>query len=483
MSYSKNKITVKEGMGGSAGFSSALAVVGISEITYPDIITISSMDEIEKKFGDGPLRDFLVDAYSFDTKPVSYVLAIPGSIKGTKSAVKVNSANTGVGSITVSGDPHNEYAIELEIVSSGGLNNGTFSIKVDERLIVNVATIPDTGTYILGNTGLTLTFVPGSPVGEAVSFASGDIFSLKTTAPTATNEELLDAVNKLLATKKKYRLIAIPHITEMSFWAAFDSILEMETDKNKFVRGVTMCRDVSNAETPDQYVNAMSETERGIIQCKRVGVVLSRAAIADSVNGNSDVRSVIGKYVGWLLRNKIFESPAKTANGAISGILDFAYYIEGSDSVKFSEGHLKTLDKSGFITVRNYYEKDGIFFTSGRMLVDETSDFGEIMNCSVMDKACTLVAERLFPYFNKDEEIGADGSIQGIDYIKSWGQKPLTDMKNIYGEISGGTFIVPKNQDLLLTKELSYFVDIIPKGYIVSLRGEIRFINPSTGGN
>lgn len=467
MGYSKNKINVVEGLGGYSSPSNAMAVIGIAEKTYNDIIAISNLNEIEEKLGEGELRDFLTDAFSFDSTPVAYVMSIAGSISGTISSVTEN--KTGDGSISVSGNPRNRYNIVVEILSDGGLNEATFKVVSDNRTIVTKATIPANGIYQLGNTGLTLTFTAGTN-----GFKMFDTFSFYTTAPKAANEEVLEALEKVLDSKKKYRFIAIPIETQKALWSAIDTRLEMETDKNKFTRCITMCRDVANNETLDQYVNAMTTTERGTIQCKRVAVVLSRAKIVDAKYGNEDVRSVIGKYCGWLLRNKIQESPAKTMLGSISGILDFAYY----NNKKFSEGHLKDIDKSGFVTIRDYYEKDGVYFTSGRMLVDETSDFAEIMNCFVMDKACSVVAERLFVYLNKDETVGVDGTLPGISYLKAWGQQPLDDMRDIYNEISQGYFIVPDNQNILQTKELIYYVDIIPKGYITSLRGTIKFINP-----
>lgn len=471
MGYSKNSITVQDGGLGvsSASTTNVMAVVGISEKTYSDIITISSLSEIEKKFGEGELRDFLVDAFSFKKKPTAYVLSIAGSIDGTISEVKKTGSSP---SLAVTGTPRNEYSVVVEIKGDGDLNAGTFAAYVDNRTVVSKATIPLDGKYVLGNTGLTLNFPAGS-------YVTGDTFTFDTTAPKATNEELLDAVNKLLASKKKFRFVAVPVVTNYVFWSAFDTLLEGETDKNKFIRGVTMCRDVNSGETVDQYVNVMTGTERGIIQCLRTAVVLSRGKIADAVNGNEDTRSVIGKYCGWMLGNKVYESPAKTELGAVSGITGFASYIENAEKVTFSAGHLKLLDSAGYVTIRDYYEKEGAWFTSGRMLCDETSDYAEIMNCSVMDRVCSVVAETLFKFLNRDVEIGTDGSIAGIENLKSQGQLPLDRLKDITREISSGTFVVPEGQDILSTKNLEYYVEVIPKGYLVTLTGVIRFTNPN----
>ncbi len=480
MGYSKNTITVKDGALGSGGgyASNAFAIVGISEKIPKGIITISSISEIEDMIGEGQLRDFLVDAFSFKTPPIAYVKVIAGSIAGTKSSIA--KTGTGKGTFTIAGDPRNEYKIKITILSEGGLNVATFQAEVDGRLLPK-ATVPELGTgYALGNTGLTLTFDDGAPQVGEVAFAKDDTFEFTTTAPSATNEEVLNAIDEVFEAKKSFRVLCIALQTDKVFWSVFQSRLEAETDKNFFCRGLTFCRDKIDSETRDQYITKLTtpEQERGMVEGKRIQVVQSVCEIVDAVNGNTDYRNVMGKYLGWIMQNKIYESPAKTLLGAVGGLEAIKKYLESGEQKLFSEGHIKALDKSGFVTVRTYHEKAGIYFTSGRTLCDEGSDFGEIMNCFVMDKACTVVAQRLFNLFNKDEDIGEDGTIQGLSYIKAYGQQPLDDMKYINAEISSGTFIVPKTQDLLKTKNLNYFVEIVPKGYIVTLTGTINFVNP-----
>ncbi|HOV12933.1 MAG TPA: DUF2586 family protein [Spirochaetota bacterium] len=480
MGFSKNTITVKDGALGSAGgyASNAFAIIGISEKIPEGIITISSISEIEDMIGEGQLRDFLVDAFSFKTPPIAYVKVIAGSIAGTKSAI--TKTGTGKGTFTIAGDPRNEYKIKITILSEGGLNVATFQAEVDGRLLAK-ATVPALGTgYTLGNTGLTLTFDDGNPQAGEIAFAKDDTFVFTTTAPSATNEEVLNAIDEVFEAKKSFRVLCVALQTDKVFWSVFQSRLEAETDKNFFCRGLTFCRDKIDSETRDQYITKLTtpEQERGMVEGKRIQVVQSVCEIVDAINGNTDYRSVMGKYLGWIMQNKIYESPAKTLLGAVGGLEAIKKYLESGEQKLFSEGHIKALDKAGFVTVRTYHEKAGIYFTSGRTLCDEASDFGEIMNCFVMDKACTVVAQRLFNLFNKDEDIGSDGTMLGLNFIKAYGQQPLDDMKYINQEISSGTFIVPKTQDLLKTKNLNYFVEIVPKGYIVTLTGTINFVNP-----
>jgi hypothetical protein len=143
---SANKITIKDGSLGASAASAdnAAAVIGISSINPDDVITISSIEEIEPKLGEGPLRDFLVDAFSFSNPGVCYVKSITGSNEGKISEIKAAKTNSkeGTGKITLDGKPVNAYDVRIEIIENGSLNEGGFQVFVDERLVIKPTTIP-----------------------------------------------------------------------------------------------------------------------------------------------------------------------------------------------------------------------------------------------------------------------------------------------------------------------------------------------------
>jgi hypothetical protein len=186
------KNTILDGAMGVGGADSTgnFAVIGVAAIPSNGILTFVDPADVEKTIGDGPLRDVMVSALSI-AKTTIYAIALEGTVAGTKSSVLSDEANTGSGTVTVSGNPRNEYDVLVEILSDGGLNEATFRVTLD-GLAGKIITVPDdTGQYAIPNTGLTITFVPED------GFKAGDTFS--TTAPAATN----GAVSNLSGEKRE----------------------------------------------------------------------------------------------------------------------------------------------------------------------------------------------------------------------------------------------------------------------------------------
>jgi hypothetical protein len=460
-------------LGASAGYPSGkFAVIGVSEKFSDEIKTIVDFNDVEELFGNGPLRDFLEGAFSLKKQPIVYALSIEGTVAGIVSTVTAGNSNTGVGTITVGGSPRNEYEVKIIIDSSGGLNEAVFYTIIDGVESKKI-TVPDTpGTYEIPNTGLTLTFNPGSPTGEEVSFAKYDEFSFTTTAPKATNIELLDALEKLLLEKKDFSFIAIDGITTKDFWVSLDTRLMTEESKNRYIFAICQSRKIADGETIDAYVNLLAGSEHPQTPLSRVQVVAAFAKEND-LKGQIDIRPMTGKYCGWLSAMcKEQERPGKVKLGAIPGITK----IYPKD---INEGHISQLDDAGYVTLCTYNNKKGIFFTRGRMMNELNSDFKIVTHRRLMDKACSLVYEKQIEFINDDVEVSTkDGSPEGLDYFKAYSEMPLNDMEKDK-QISGFELTIPEGQNILSDETLSFELAIVPKGYIGIIRGTIYYKNPT----
>jgi hypothetical protein len=210
------KNTLLDGAMGVGGADSTgnFAVIGVAAIPSNGILTFVDPADVEKNIGDGPLRDVIVSALSI-AKTTVYAYALEGTDPGTKSAVTSGTANTGNGTVTVSGNLRNEYDVLVEILSDGGLNEATFRVTID-GLVGKIITVPDNkGEYIIPHTGLTITFAPGND-----GFKEGDTFSFSTTAPAATNGEVLAAIDQIFDAKLDIEWITITGISDAPLWAA-----------------------------------------------------------------------------------------------------------------------------------------------------------------------------------------------------------------------------------------------------------------------
>ncbi|MBN2546566.1 MAG: DUF2586 family protein [Spirochaetes bacterium] len=459
-------------LGASAGFPSGkIAVIGVSGIVPQGIIFLSDFSKVFEIFGDGPLRDFLQGAFAFKKKPTVYAKALTGSTAGTVSAV--TSVKTGVGDITVAGDPRNEYDIQIMIDVEGGLNEAVFHYVIDGKESKKI-TVPNTpGTYAIPNTGLTLTFVPGTPEPEEESYEAGDVYFFSTTAPTATNADILEAVNELLIQKKDFSILAIAGKSDKALWTALNTLLLTEEGKNNFKMAVCEARYLGSTETIDDYVTALCGSEKPDSSLTRVQIVALHCEIND-VDGQVDVRSPAGHYCGHLAAVcSVQERPGKVKLGSITG-LNKIYPLD-----EVNDAHLSSLDDAGYVTPVTYNGKSGIFFSRGRMMTELTSDFKNVPERRVLDKALTLVYEKQVEFLNDDVNVNKkDGSPEGLEYFKAYSTMPLKDMIRD-GEISNYELTIPEGQNILTTETLEFELGVTPKGYLGIIKGTIYFVNPA----
>jgi Protein of unknown function (DUF2586). len=467
---SKITNTIKDGsLGASSSSSSAVfAVVGVSGVVPADIVGISDPSTIEDKFGDGPLRDFLAGAFSV-AAPTAYCKALAGSQAGTIGTVTASKSSSGT--VSVQGSPRNEYDIVVEILESGGMNEGVFQITKDgvagEKITIPAAP----GTYAIPGTGLTLTFVPGTPTGSLKAFIEGDTYSFSTTAPEATNAEVLAAVDAILAAKLSISAIYIAGVSSSALWAAMASKLAAEEAKNNFLFCYCQARGPSGEETQDTWVNALCTTERGSTVNPRVGVVAGWIEESDAFSGEVDERGALGKYAGRLAAIEVQNNPDWVGLGSLPGVKDIL-------PAGLTDANIDRLQTAGYVAVRRYNEVSGIYFAAGRLLTSETSDFKTIANRRVMDEACRKVVEKQVAFLNADVGLAKDGSPEGLASFKAQCQAPLRDMK-ASGTISDFEFVVPDGQNILSSETISTKVRIVPRGKMSFIENEISFKNPT----
>jgi hypothetical protein len=443
------------------------AAIGVAAKPSEGILTFNDPALVEPAIGDGPLRDLLVSSLSIARTPVS-VIALEGTISGIVSAVTPGDGNAGSGAVTVSGSPRNEYKINVAIEVAGGMNEGAFRVTVD-KLPGRLTTIPDgNGQYEILGTGLTLTFSPGS-----TGFAEGDTFSFSTTAPSATNGEVLEAVDQILGAKLAIEFIAIAGVSSAPLWAALSVKANQAEEIYQYLFCVAQARYVKEGETLDQWANALRGAERGSTASPRLQVCAGWIEEAD-VNGQIDVRGLIGTYCGTLASRRVQDGPDAVKFGGIAAAT--ALKPDG-----INDGHIENLRNAGYVTVRRYVGMRGIFITTGQMMSEEGSDFNHVERRRVMDKACRNLYIAQLPSVNDTVTIGADGSPEGIEMFVARSYSPLRTMVT-NREISSGYVFIPPGQNILADRKLRTKVRIVPLGKVSYIENEIAYKNPALGG-
>jgi hypothetical protein len=461
----KNKIL--DGAMGVAGASATgiFAAVGVSAIPSNGILTFVDAGDVDGKIGDGPLRDVIVSALSI-AKTTVYAIALEGTVAGSLSNVLPAPANTGDGTVAVSGSPRNEYDVSVEIVSPGSLNEAAFRVTIDGAA-GRVITVPANGQYVIPDTGITLAFSA-----ETTVFATGDMFTFSSAAPQATNGEVLAAADQILDAKLPIEWIAVAGISSAPLWAALAAKAEGAEAAYQYLFFVVQARYPGQDETADEWVTALAGTERGATVSTRLQICAGWIEEADP-NGQTDVRGIIGVYCGKLAALDVHEGPDAVKHGSVSAAT--AIMPAG-----LNDGHIETLKNSGYVTVRKITGLTGIYVTSGQMASESGSDYDLVERRRVMDKACREIRMAQLPHLNDTVGIGADGSPEGLQLFIAHGEAPLKTMIT-NRQISNGYIIIPEGQNILSTKTLRTKIRIVPLGKMSYIENEIAYSNPALG--
>jgi hypothetical protein len=442
------------------------AAIGVSAKFGQGILTFTAPDQVEPAIGDGPLRDLLVSSLSISRTSVS-VIALEGTIPGSVSAVSPG-ANTGSGTITVSGNPRNQYAIKVAIEESGSINEATFRITID-NLPGKRITVPDgEARYCIPGTGLTLQFIPGEH-----GFAEGDVFECTTTEPSATNGEVLAAINQIFEAKLSIEFIAVAGVSSAPLWAALATKANEAAEIYQYLFFVAQARYKTGSETLDAWANALCGAERGTVGSTRLQVCAAYIEEADA-NGQIDTRPLINTYCGTLAARKVQDGPDAVKFG---GITAATALMPGG----INDGHIENLKNAGYVTARKFVGMKGIYITSGQMMSEEGSDYDLVERRRVMDKACRNVYAAQLSSVNDTVAVGKDGSPEGIEMFVALSQAPLSTMIT-NKEISDGYVIIPPGQNILADKKLRTKVRIVQLGKMSYIENEIAYSNPALGG-
>jgi uncharacterized phage protein gp47/JayE len=96
---------------------------------------------------------------------------------------RVTKTGDGTGDLTTSGTPAVAGAVVVEITTSGEKGAAVFRWLLDAVEQAAGVTVPSGGTYALGTTGVTVTFLAG-PAGYGTSFVDGDTYAFEIATPS-----------------------------------------------------------------------------------------------------------------------------------------------------------------------------------------------------------------------------------------------------------------------------------------------------------
>jgi len=416
MTIPNQTLTIKDpGLGLVEPATSTPLCIGISSIgTATELVSVQSPTDAVTRFGQGPLVE---DACAILAEAGGPVLMsrVNGSVAGTTSAVTKTAVagGTGTGTITLAGAPFDSYDAEVEITVTGTLGTGKFRYSLDAHRLVkpdgtqcaptwsDEITIPAGADYLIPNSNITLTFVPGA---GPVFFEDGDVHTFTATEPgyAVADVDAVGDVVRLLGSQWRFIHLAgqqVDAATAATLAAGLGVELASEQTLFRYARGLID----TGAEATATTIAAFASLED-----RRVGQVYGNCAriTNKAFSGwGTPRRSILSAVSARAAASQISTHLGRVASGSLPGIL----------AITHDEFQNEVMDVERFTTLRTWPNRPGFYITRARLSAAAGSDFKYVHNGFVMDVACTTVTQALSEWANKSFRTTSTGTIDPRD--------------------------------------------------------------------
>lgn len=468
------KQTIKDGGLGliAADAGQTKVAIGVSSAGPVNVLAFyTDPDKVKADYVTGPLVDDAVFHLQTAGGQIG-IMRITSSVAGANGSVTATRAGAGTstGTVTPSGTPLDGYAFRVEITKDGAnlaAATATFKYSVDggDNYSPDIA-VPTGGTYVIPNTGVTITFANGG----ATAFVTGDVHAWTATAPGFSATNVSDALDALRTTYKSAEFGYIHLIGAASSAAGSATIaaaagVKMTAEENgfRYTFIVIECADDTDANIDAAFASVVHE---------RVALAVGYCELVanNKVMKRSAAWPATARISQQGIQRDLGRTRPDTEGGALKGVVSL-YRDEGS--TPFSS--------SRYITLRTFPGKAGFYITDGRMLAGAGSDFLFMQFRRLMDRACALNYDAMFPFINDDAvRVEKDGTINEID---ARGVESVVNAK-IRGDmvpkkVSAARSILTRDNNILATQTFKTKVRLRPRGYAKYIESEIGYENPA----
>lgn len=455
----KHKIT-DFGIGASTVKGEGVHIkIGVSSVASDIPLTITNgmePEEVREKLGYTPLSDSVIESLQAGCHML-YAMPIKAGEEGVVKEVK--GTLTGTGALTVEGTPANTFKIIVKITASGTRNIGAFKVVVDEIGELEEETIPNEGSYVIPNTGLTLKFSEGE-------YKQSEALTFETTKPKMNNEGVLKALGKIKNLPLHFEFVHITGESEKELWAA----LAVEGDKffdvyYKPCIFVCETRGIGTDETLDAYMQYLRLEKQGVVSRNLQVVSAQVSYMREGKKVDINAASVI---MGLHARAKVQQSIGEVAVFDIKGTLELLPIG--------IEDYLSELDDLGYTTLRQYAGVEGIYINNSKTFAKEGSDYIYTERVRTMYKAVRETRKTaLLKIHSQIDLSNMEKSIKAITEFINIPVERMVEEK----ELSMARVIIPEGQDILGTEKLNFKIRAVPIGILREIEIDMGFENPA----
>lgn len=479
MTIPSQTLTIKDpGLGLVEPAPAVALVVGIcSSGTLNTLYALNSPTDVVTTFGQGPAVEDACRILSEAGGPI-LMGRVSGSIVGLNSSVTKTPISTATGTITLSGAPYDTYDAKIEIRTTGTLGAGKFRYALDAHGLVAGLdptwspdiTIPVGGTYLIPNTNITATFVPGA---GPIFFEAGDTHTWSSTEPRYVTSDLDAFFDVVRLLPNQWRLIhaagkPTSAATAGTLAAGLGTELATEQAMFRYARGFVDAGADTTANALTQFAAfADSRVLVAYGNCVRI-------TLKPFTGWGNPRRSVLAEFAARAVREQISTHLGRVATGSLNGVLYISH----------DEFNTPLLDDARISTLRTWPNRPGFYITRARLMAAAGSDFKFTHNGFVMDVACQTVTRALQEFANKSFRTTATGTILPADAkdieaaVMRQLRAQLTEPINAEGKrghVSDINFKVDLTNNLQLSSQINTEVAIRPLGYGEFFKTQIGF--------
>jgi hypothetical protein len=407
-------------------------VVGVCSLGTPGkAYLVGKSTDLAATFGVGPLVDRLMDLFmAAGQDPVVVAVPVSGS-GGDVGAV----AHTGDGpTITTGGTPLAAADVIIEIMSSGGLNEGTYRLSIDGGDSYGLTrTIPADGAIAIGTTGVTAT-VPGSP--DAVA---GETYSFSITEPVPSISAVMTAIEGPLELYD-VEFVYVVGASDATDWAAMGAQADVLWNRHQPTFFLAESALPGDGDDLDDWTTAMLAEREGFAH--RFVVVCAAFGEVSDYTGKRLTRNWAGLLAGRIIGIPVMRAVGRTKDGGIS---------QGALPDGYNDSRYAALTGAAFVAAKTYAGMESPYWGDSRTMAEDNSDFRNIEVLRTVFKAVRKA--RLAALRSMFDEAGdpvLEGGASGLLYLKTSIESALNALKRaVPPELAGFKVKIPPGQDIV----------------------------------
>jgi hypothetical protein len=429
------------------------------------ISAFSNPGDVIDTFGDGPLAEDLCYYLAIAGGPV-YGLRLTGSNAAANTSVTPTRFASSTGTVAVAGSALDSYEARVEIMVSGALGTSQFRYSLDNGFTYSQQYItPSGGTFVLPNTGLTLTFVGTTD--------KGDVFTFTSTAATYSTTDLATGMDVVKADNTPIAAIVLSGVFATAS-AAATVAAAMSTHATALFQLYRPIRWMQDAGA-----DTVSTTKTGF-----AAFVSERSSIAYGRCVCTSAKPVVGRGSPKCS----IVRPLAARAGASLFSTDLAWFsagaLQGVQAITHNEYLTELMDVEGFTTLRTHQGVPGFYATNVRLRSLPGSDYQYWQHGRVMDAATSTAYVSLLPFLSSSVRTISGGAIDPRD-AGAWEAKVYDSLRTVLldpdnaqgtqGHVSALDADIDRRNNVLTSGVVKVKVAIQPLGYAKFIVNELSF--------